>query len=287
MHEYTKEEDNAKGITLRWIGAVGAVSYTVKRSIKSGGLRVVVTKNVKGTTYTDTKVKPGAVCYYTVSATNAKGESGNAYEAGVANGLPPPWKQQSIGNTALKGATSFDGNVFTVEGVGTGVDSTADETQFTYRQLTGNGEITLRFVPQPSSQFSEMGLTFRDGTGNNSPQVSLVLYPGRTEQIEAPAWQVRLVTRSLPGESAEVNNTPAGLTEPAVTFGRLTGYCWLRLQRKGNKFFGYSSYDGKTWTEAGSVSVPIAAKALVGFSVASGMPNATTVFFDNVSVRKR
>lgn len=278
---------NAKGIAIRWIGSIGATSYTVKRSTKSGGLRTVVAKNVKGATYTDAKVKPGVIYYYTVSASNAKGESGNAYETAIAAGLPSPWNQQSIGNTALKGSASFNGSAFAVEGAGTGVDSTADETQFTYRPLTGDGEIILRFVPQPSSQFSEMGLTIRDGLGSNAPHVSLIIYPGRTEQTEAPAWQVRLITRSTPGEKAEIKYSGSGLTEPAVTFGRLTGYYWLRLRRKGNKFSGYGSYDGKTWTETGSVSVPIAVKALIGFSVASGMPNATTVFFDNVSLHKR
>src|ERR1044072_9889009 len=101
-----------------------------------------------------------------------------------------------------------------------------------------------------------MGLTIRDDLANKAPHVTLLLYPGRTEQIEAPNWHVRLLTRNAAGEKSEVKYMGLGLTEPPVTFGRLTGYYWLRLQRKANVFFGYASYDGKSWTEAGNVSVP-------------------------------
>lgn len=277
----------AQEITISWVKSIGATGYTIKRSEKSGGVRTVVARNINGTTFTDTKIRSGTIYYYTVSAANAKGESADAYETAVAAGLPSSWKQHSIGSTWLQGITSFDGKVFTVEGAGMGVDSTAaDEAQFTYHPLKGDGEITMRFVPQPSSQSSRMGITIRDGLGSSARHVSLLIYPGRTAQIEAPNWQVRLITRTQAGERAEIKYAAAGLIEPAVTFGRLTGYYWLRLQRKGNRFSGSTSYDGKIWTEAGSVSIPLAANALFGFSVASGIPNTTTVFFDHVTIHK-
>lgn len=275
------------GVELKWIKPVGATSYAVKRATRSGGPYTTIAKGIKPSVYVDERVKAGTIYYYTVTAFNTKGESANAYETAIAAGLPLPWKQQSIGSTSLKGTASFDGNVFTVEGVGTGMDSTADETQFTYQSLTVDGEITLRFVPQPSSQFSEMGVTIREGQGTDAPHVSLLIYPGKTGQIEAPDWHVRLLTRNAAGKKPEVKYASTGLTEPAVTFGRLTGCYWLRLQRKGTAFSGYTSYDGKTWTEAGNVSVALSRNVLIGFSVSSGMPNATTVFFDNVFLRKR
>lgn len=273
------------GNKLKWVVSIGATSYSVKRATKSGGSYATVAMGIKQTNYVDKQVKAGTIYYYTVSASNAKGESKNSYEIAIAAGLPSPWYQQSIGSTSLKGSTSFNGKIFTVEGVGMGVDSTVDETHFTCQPLSGDGEITLRFVPQPGPQFSQMGLTIREGIANNAPHIFLLIYPGKTGQIEAPNWHVRLLTRKA-GEKSEVKYTGPGLTEPAVTFGRLTGYYWLRLRRTGNEFSGYSSYDGKTWTEAGNVFVPLSKNALIGFSVSSGMPNSTTVFFDNVTVSK-
>jgi hypothetical protein len=165
-----------------------------------------------------------------------------------------------------------------------GIDSTYDSFHYAYIPMNGNGEITVRFVPQPSSQFSKMGVMLRDGLAADAPHVSLLLYPGNTGQIEAPNWHVRLLTRKKAGEQTAVTTAGPGLTEPAVTFGRLTGYYWLRLQRKGNIFTGFTSYDGKTWTQLGSVSVPLTKALLIGIPVSSGMPNSTTIMFDHVSI---
>lgn len=274
------------GISLTWVSSIGATAYTIKRAEKKGGPYQSIGKNVKQRNFIDKNVKPGSLYYYTVTATNAKGESGNAYEAAITAGLPLSWKQQTIGSISSKGHTVFNGKTFVMEGVGIGIDSTSDETHFTYQLLQGDGEITVRFVPQPSSQFSRMGLMIRGGLRNNSQHVSLFIYPGKTGQIEAPNWHVRLVTRESGGRQSQVQYTGPGLTEPAVTFGRLTGAFWLRLNRKGNSFFGFTSYDGKKWTEAGEISLSLSKNALIGFSASSGMPNSTTIFFDNVAVSK-
>jgi regulation of enolase protein 1 (concanavalin A-like superfamily) len=72
-----------------------------------------------------------------------------------------------------------------------------------------------------------------------------------------------------------------------VTWGRLTGYLWLRLQRKGNEFTGSSSIDGKTWTTIGTASVPLRKNLFVGLPVSSGIKTvSTTVRFDKVIASK-
>jgi hypothetical protein len=278
---------SSTSIKLKWIAPIGANRYSVKRAFKSGGPYTTIAKNIDQPAYLDVHVKPGTIYYYTVTASNAKGESKNADEAAIASSLPSPWQQKDIGSLSLKGSTFFDGKTFTINSAGRGLDSTNDEMHFTYQLLKGDGEITLRFVPQPSSQFSRMGLTIREELSGNSPFVSLLIYPGKSSQIEAPDWHVRLLTRKTTGEKPEPNFAGPILADPAVTFGRLTGYYWLRLERKGNLFSGYTSYDGKIWSEAGNISIPLKQNAFIGFSVASGMPNSTTIFFDNVIVSKK
>jgi hypothetical protein len=132
-----------------------------------------------------------------------------------------------------------------------------------------------------------MGLMIREGLTDNSPHVSLLIIPGKTGQVEAPNWHVRLISRGVTGEKTIVNNLGPSLSEPAVTWGRLTGYVWLRLQRKGNNFTGATSYDGKAWTDIGTATVSVKNSALIGLSVSSGMHNSTTVMFDNASVNKK
>jgi hypothetical protein len=48
----------------------------------------------------------------------------------------------------------------------------------------------------------------------------------------------------------------------------------------------YTSYDGKQLTGAVRVSLSLGKNALIGFSVASGMRNSTTVVFDHTAVKK-
>jgi len=276
---------SANQIKLVWIKSTAAKNYTVKRADKSGGPYRVIAGNINEARFTDKSVKSGKVYYYTVSASNDTGESANAFETGVSAGAPKTWNQKDIGAGMLAGNTSFDGHQFTIEGMGMGLDSLADQFHFSYKALKGDGSIVLRFVPQPSSQFSSFGITMHDGLSESSAHVSLVIYPGKTSQIEAPDWHLRVISRNASGKSALVNSIGPVLTEPTVTFGRLTGYYWLKLLRKGNLFIAYGSADGKTWTETGSVKVLLKKKVYAGISVASGLKEkTTTVFFDNVAV---
>ena len=247
-------------VRLSWVGSVGAERYTVKRAVVSGGPYVVVSGNVKGTEYTDTNLRSGIVYYYTVSASNAQGESVNAYETGISAGLPALWKQEDAGHT------DFDGKVFRVE--------TGERKEVVETEVTGDGVLTVRFLPQPSSQFTTMGLTMRSLTDSNAA-VGLLLSPGKSGSAEAPVWMVQM-KKDEPG---------IALAEPIVTYGRLTGYCWLRLERKGGHFIGYVSADGERWTLVGSTDAELGKQLLAGVSVASGMAGlGTTVFFDRLTV---
>jgi hypothetical protein len=276
---------SAKENTLTWIEPVGAAVYNVKRATKSGGPYSVVARDISVTSYTDKQIKPRILYFYTVSALNTHGESGNSPEVAITAGLPDPWKNQDIGNVKVAGSAAFDGNIFRLEGAGMGIDSTKDQCQFVFRPLKGDGRITVRYIPQPGSQFSKMGLMMRESLTDGSPNVSLLIYPGNTKQLEAPAWHVRLLTRNIPAGQMTINHLGEPLTGPSVTWGRLTGFVWLRLERKGKNFTGFSSYDGKIWTNIGAMAVPIKKSLWVGIPVASGISTVSTILqFDNVTI---
>jgi hypothetical protein len=276
---------SSKEINLTWVEPIGATGYTVKRAFKHGGPYVEVAKNVIKNIYTDKQITPGVLYYYTVSATNTKGESRNANETAITAGLPSPWDHHDIGNMKVEGTTDFNGTSFFLQASGMGLDSTKDEFQYVYRQLKGDGEITARFIPQPGSQFSRMGLMIRETISESSPCISLYIFPGKTGQIEAPAWQVKLLTRKNINEKISLSPIDFSLNDPAISWGRLTGFVWLRLQRKGNTFTGFTSYDGLKWTTIGTVSCPLNKIPLIGISVASGIKTISSIFqLDNVSI---
>ncbi|MBE7171304.1 MAG: alginate lyase family protein [Williamsia sp.] len=273
-----------RSIFLTWVASVGANRYIVKRAVKSGGPYTIIAHSIDSASYRDTQVEPGQAYYYTVSAVNRRGESPNACECKSTAGLPVHWKQAAIGKVSLQGSTDYDGDAFRIEAGGWGLDSGREGGHVACTYLKGDGEIIARLVPQPSSQFSRMGLIMMDSLVSGCSQVLLLLYPGKTGQVEAPAWQVRLLSRTSGRGKLTTGFNGPSLQEPAVTFGRLTGYYWLRLQRRGDIFTGYGSYDGKAWTLLGSVTATLKKEAQAGIFAASGMPNSTTIVFDNVLI---
>jgi len=273
-----------RAVQLSWIEPVGAKTYAIKRSSKRGGPYILVAKNISTSKYKDPGVKAGKTYYYVISAFSAKGESEQSPEVAISVGLPSPWKQMDVGNVNKPGNTQFDGKVYTIEASGKGIDSLEDSFHYLALPLKGNMEITLRFVPQLSSQFSSFGISIRESLIPNSAQFSLSLNPGSTQQIEAPNWHVRFSGRAKSGQSVKLLNTLGGLPETAATYGRLTGYYWLRLRREGQQLKAWGSADGKEWKNAGTTQLAFS-NGWVGLFAASGMQNATVVKIDNVVVK--
>lgn len=80
----------AGSITLLWVGSPGATHYTLRRGTTPGGPHPVYQQNVSVTSYSDTAVTVGVTYYYTVSASNAGGESAASAEvSAAAQPLPP------------------------------------------------------------------------------------------------------------------------------------------------------------------------------------------------------
>jgi hypothetical protein len=166
-----------------------------------------------------------------------------------------------------------------------GIDSIQNQFKFIYTTLKPNGTITARYVPQVSSQFSGFGLAIRDGLNDSAIQAALIVKPELSGQPESPGWHTRLFFRGAKDSTIKDIASGPVLSEPVVTFSRLTGYYWLRLQRKGAIISAYSSVDGKNWAKTGSINRQVKKNALVGLVVSSGLASVPTVVkFDQVTV---
>src|SRR6185436_13578064 len=62
----------------------------------------------------------------------------------TGSALPVPWTNRDIGSPALAGSVSYASQTFTVKGAGADVWGTADQFQFVYQPMTGNGQVTAR-----------------------------------------------------------------------------------------------------------------------------------------------
>ena len=111
-----------------------------------------------------------------------------------------------------------------------------------------------------------------------------MIMPQFSGDIEAPGWYARLMMHTATGAEASAENSKR-LKAPYISYGRLTGFCWLRLERIGNTFTASVSPDGKTWAKVGQSSIELKDKLYVGLTACSGLkPITTTVKFDNVDV---
>ena len=87
-------------IDLAWSASQGAQTYTVKRSLTSGGPYSVIASGLTAATYANTGLTNGIPYYYVVSATNAKGESANSAQvAAVPSDLLVLLKFDETGGT--------------------------------------------------------------------------------------------------------------------------------------------------------------------------------------------
>ena len=271
-------------VALRWVGSLNATGYTVKRTAISGGPYTIIAKDVRSPAYVDKDVQAGKLYYYVVSASNAAGTGADTFESGASAGLPYPWMQNDVGSVKVPGYTLFDGCTFALEAAGTDIGGAADQFQFAYLPMSGDGTITARFVPQVPSQFAKMGLMMRETFAADSPHASLLITPKTTKDVEMPAWSMRLTSR----KSAAAETTDAdgglGLEPPYKIWGRLMEPYWLRLARSGNTITASTSPDGRTWTEAGTATVSLKKDILIGLAACSRLTDVTTtVMFDNVT----
>ena len=70
-----------KKVTLSWNPVAGATSYTVKRSVTTGGPYSIVASGVTATTFANSGLKTGVTYYFVVAAVNAAGEGPHSNQA--------------------------------------------------------------------------------------------------------------------------------------------------------------------------------------------------------------
>lgn len=261
---------------LTWVALRGVSSYLIKRAKnKEGPYRKIGV--AVGNSFRDRSMKRGVISYYTVTGVQDGRESEASLPVSLAGGgLPAGWRNSDIGNTGTPGYALYDGGLMRIEAGGVFADTLPEAVNYTYRELMSNTAMTIQVCPQPNSQFTAVGLMIRSDLQPGSPFVALMLYPAKTKEIEAPRWAMQLIQRGNQGATVSVL-AQQPLEQPAVTYGRLTGPCWLKVARSGDTITGFGSYDGIKWEPLGTVRWPAGKRALTGIAAASNIAATTTV----------
>ncbi len=154
----------------------------------------------------------------------------------------------------------------TMSGGGNDISQGTNECRYAYKQLTGDGSITLRVdSAQPVQNWSKAGVMVRAGLDPLDMYVDLI--SNSAENL------VEFMYRPTTGATATTAfNTTAG-TNPLPL--------WLRLTRAGNVFTAETSTDGKTWakvtvgTNVSTQTLTMPATVYIGFVVNAGWGAAT------------
>ena len=159
-------------VNLSWSPAVGAASYNVKRATSSGF--EVTIANVATTSYSDTSVINGTPYFYTVSSTNAAGESANSSEVSATPNVPPAAptgltatagnNQVTLAWTGSAGAVSYSIKRSTTSGSGYSTIGSTTAPTTTYTDSTAVKRTQYFYVVSAVSGYGE--------SGNSSPEAT-------------------------------------------------------------------------------------------------------------------
>ncbi|MGA8367490.1 MAG: IPT/TIG domain-containing protein [Candidatus Acidiferrales bacterium] len=179
--------------------------------------------------------------------------------------LPSGWSDGDVGSVGIAGSATYANGVFTVKGSGTGITGTADEMNFAYQSLSGNGTIVARVVSVQGGSNLQAGVMIR-------------------ETLNANATNAYSHYRSSYIYFYDRATTGASTTVQAYLSATLP--YWVEVVRSGNTFSSYMSLNGLYWTQLGSTqTITMAQNVYIGLAVSSESNSSlATATIDNVSI---
>ena len=164
-----------------------------------------------------------------------------------------------IGSPALAGTSSpAPGGVDIVAG-GTDIGGASDQCHFLYRIFSNDFDVSVRLEFLGNSDvWAKAGLMARETLDANSDGVSALASP----TLSGCFFETRAVAG---GGSTLQGSFPVNYPQN-----------WLRLQRAGDVFNGYASWDGQNWSMLGTVSLSITNPLYFGLTASSHTTNRTT-----------
>jgi len=269
---------------ITWPKIINAGYYMIRRSTKPDGPYKLLADKFMNNRFEDRAVTKGGLYYYAVAAVNPYGQSAFSISKSINAGLPASWQIADIGiggnkikepsdtlfsTSEKKGIASYNGLNFEIHGIGTGTDNLEDHCTMLFQPLNRSTGIMMRYVPQFSAQTTQLGLTIRSSQDANATGILLLLRPASQPNPESPGWQVQFLKR-LENGRVQVIATSEELKYPVVTFGRMTGSLWLKINKARNHFASSYSVDGRRWIPLGKADFSSRTHTLAGVLAASG-----------------
>ncbi|HEX7863108.1 MAG TPA: lamin tail domain-containing protein [Verrucomicrobiae bacterium] len=154
------------------------------------------------------------------------------------------------------------GGGFNVTSGGGQIGGNADQFQFAYERRTNNFDVRVRVARLGiTDAFVQAGLMAREDLNTGSRFAGIF---GSSAQL---------------GAFFESRGTASGNSATVAPNGGYPvnyPYMWLRLQRSGNLFTGFASFDGEAWTQLGSSTIAMPSVVYFGMVVGNGHSGAAS-----------
>jgi len=178
---------------------------------------------------------------------------------------PSAYQNHDIGMLLAPSRIQLLVNGSAVSTASQGVGGAEDQFHFQYQQQNGDFDVCVRVAGLSLSDiWAQAGLMARETLGMNSRFAASLTTPA----MNGCFFEWRDL---VGGEAARTGAFPANYPDT-----------WLRLQRTGNTFTGYASYDGQTWSPLGSQTLMLSNQLYLGLVAAShtGSQATEAVFYD-------
>lgn len=223
--------------------------FQVERQVSGGSWTLLTTVSAGVTSFTDGAVAAGTTYDYRVRAINAGGPSGYSNTATVTTPtLTVGLSSVDIGNPPPGSTTEITPNVdYDLLAGGADIWGTADQFRFAYRSVTGDFDVRVRVA---------------EIIGSNSGATGGIM---ARESLDPSARHAFMRVRA---DSFRFNyrDVFAGRSYGIAGATPSLPNAWVRLQRAGNVFTGYSSSDGINWTQTHQFTLGLPSTLLLGLA---------------------
>lgn len=179
--------------------------------------------------------------------------------------LPAGWGNADIGGPEVAGSSSYREGVWEVKGSGVGIAGHADQFQYLYHAIAGDGEISAHLLSQSSHLAqARAGVVFRGGRAAGARFVFLGTSPDGSIH-----FRVRDAEGELPEDSV--------ITEKGSYF---------KLRRQGDLVLAFLSENGEVWKQVAQTAIHLPEDTLAGLASTArdnGAPNQARFDYVNVS----
>ena len=175
-----------------------------------------------------------------------------------ADFVASPYSPLAIGNPVLSGGQIVSSNGMTVWSGGTAIGGSSDQFQFSSKTVSGDFDLSVRLA----------GLSLSDTWAKAGLMARETLTPGGR-------FAATLATPSINGCFFEWRDPANGVVQSGGNFPDNYPNTWVRLNRVGNIFSSFASYDGQTWALLASQTITMSNQVYLGFAVDSDQTNQT------------